>query len=291
MVHAPVSSPVSAPPAAPAAGPVPGAVRYAALGDSITVGLGDGVSMGAKHPDLTGRGFAAVLAASYGGPAGRVAFVNLATTGATFADVHGSQLPAALRWRPTVASLVAGMNDVLDPRFDAARTGADVARCVAALRASGAVVLTARFHDPAPLLMIPKGLRRVLLARIAALNDAVDAAARDDAGVLVLDLGDHPEVYDRSSWDVDRVHPGPRGHRVLARGFADLLAAAGLGPEHPPEVPAPSAGPGTLAHAWWLARVGLPWLATRRGSILPGLAVAARAMVTGGRAGGPVDPR
>lgn len=265
-------------------GPRPGlprpraSVRYAALGDSVTVGLGDGVSMGAKSPDFAGRGFAAVLAPCLA-PPDRLDFTNLATTGATIADVRASQLEAALAFRPTVASLVAGMNDVLDPRFDPSRAAADLAACVEALRGAGALVLLLRMRDPAPLLRVPRRLRRVLTARIEALNLAVDAARAGDPGVLVLDLASWRELYARSSWDVDRVHPSERGHRLLALGFADLLVGAGLAGVRMPLVPPASPGPGGLAHAWWLARVGLPWLVTRRGSILPGVAVLARALL------------
>jgi lysophospholipase L1-like esterase len=267
-------------------GPV---VRYAALGDSITTGLGDGVSMGARRsPTASVRGFAGILAASLG-PPDRVRYVNLAATGATAADVRLGQLPAALAWRPTLASLVVGMNDVLDLRFDADRSAAEVARCVRELRAADCLVLTIRFPDPPPLFRMPGPLRRLLSRRIGLLNDRVAVTAAGDPGVLVLDLADWSEVHHRCCWDVDRVHPGSRGHALLARRFAELVlaavadvasppgaAAAGTGPRARwlpgsppislPAVPPMTAGPGTLQHAWWLARVGLPWLAVRGAS-------------------------
>ncbi|MGF7234130.1 MAG: SGNH/GDSL hydrolase family protein [Frankia sp.] len=266
-------------------------VRYAALGDSITAGLGDGVSMGARRLPASVRGFAGILAASLG-PPDRVSYVNLAETGATAADVRLTQLPVALAWRPTLASVVVGMNDVLDLRFDADRSGAEVERCVRQLRAAGSLVLTVRFADPAPLFRMPRILRRLLSRRLELLNERVAATAAGDAGVLVLDLANWSETYHRCCWDVDRVHPGSWGHALLARRFAELVLAAGAEvgrgsgtaafETHPragsslgsppislPAVPPMTAGPGTLRHAWWLARVGLPWAAARGGAAVP----------------------
>ncbi len=272
-------------------------VRYAALGDSITAGLGDGVSMGTRRPPPSIRGFAGILAASLG-PPGQVRYANFAATGATAADVQATQLPAALAWRPTLASLVVGMNDVLNPRFDADRSGGQVEQCVKQLRAASALVLTVRFADPAPLFRMPGRLRRLLSRRTDLLNDRIATIAAGDPGVLVLDLTAWSEMYNRCCWDVDRVHPGSRGHALLARRFAELMFAAGADvarrtgtgaseedtparslrawpPITLPPVPPMTVGPGTLRHVWWLARAGLPWLAVRGGSVVPATAMAA----------------
>src|SRR6266478_3276157 len=67
--------------------------RFAALGDSITVGMGD------PAPDGGWRGWAALLAGSLPQPE----MHNLATLGALAADVERVQLPAAAALRPDVA--------------------------------------------------------------------------------------------------------------------------------------------------------------------------------------------
>ena len=110
--------------------------RFAALGDSITVGMGD---------PAPGRGWAALLASTLPEPE----LHNLATLGALAADVERVQLPAATALRPDVASVVVGINDTLRGDFDPERTGLSVDRTVAALRAAGAGVLTMRLPDPA----------------------------------------------------------------------------------------------------------------------------------------------
>jgi len=79
--------------------------RFAALGDSITVGMGD---------PAPGRGWAALLASTLPQPE----LHNLATLGALAADVERAQLPAATALRPDVASVVVGINDTLRGDFD-----------------------------------------------------------------------------------------------------------------------------------------------------------------------------
>ena len=94
--------------------------RFAALGDSITVGMGD---------PAPGRGWAALLAGTLPQPE----LHNLATLGALAADVERAQLPAAMALRPDVASVVVGINDTLRGDFDPERIGLSVDRTVAAL--------------------------------------------------------------------------------------------------------------------------------------------------------------
>src|ERR1700733_12249735 len=112
---------------------------FVALGDSITVGMGD------PAPEGSGwRGWVALLAASLHQPV----MHNLATLGALAADVERIQLPTATALKPDVASVVIGINDTLRGNFDPQRTGAAVARTVAGLRLAGAQVLTMRVPDP-----------------------------------------------------------------------------------------------------------------------------------------------
>jgi lysophospholipase L1-like esterase len=77
---------------------------FVALGDSITVGMGDPAPEGAGW-----RGWAALLAASLPQPV----IHNLATLGALAVDVERTQLPAATELKPDVASVVVGINDTL----------------------------------------------------------------------------------------------------------------------------------------------------------------------------------
>jgi len=227
--------------------------RFAALGDSITAGMGDPVP---------GRGWAALLAGTLPQPE----LHNLATLGALAADVERVQLPAATAWRPDVASVVIGINDTLRGDFDPERTGASVGRTVAALRAAGAEVLTMRLPDPGQMFGLPGALAR----RMRAVNATVDEVARR-YGTVHLDAARDPATYERCYWSVDRLHPNERGHRLIACRFHALLAAAGfpVGPDPDPE---PSSPPPTrLAEVGWMATKGTAWLVRRSRDLVPAL--------------------
>src|ERR1700732_3439778 len=112
---------------------------FVALGDSITVGMGDPAPEGGGW-----RGWAALLAASLHQPV----IHNLATLGALAVDVERTQLPTATELKHDVASVVVGINDTLRGNFDPQRTGAAVARTVAGLRAARAPGPNTRLADP-----------------------------------------------------------------------------------------------------------------------------------------------
>ncbi len=234
--------------------------RFAALGDSITVGMGDPVPGGGW------RGWATLLAGTLPQPEVH----NLATLGALAADVERVQLPAAAAVRPDVASVVVGVNDTLRGDFDPERTGASVGRTVAALRAGGAEVLTMRLPDPGQMFGLPGALARPLARRMRAVNAAVDEVARRH-GTVHLDAARDPATYERRYWSVDRLHPNERGHRLIACRFHALLAASGC-PVGPGPDPEPSSPPPTrLAEAGWMTTKGTAWLIRRSRDLVPAL--------------------
>jgi hypothetical protein len=195
---------------------------------------------------------------------------NLARLGALAVDVERVQLPAATALRPDVASVVVGINDTLRGDFDPERTGASVARTVAALRAAGAQVLTMRLPDPGQMFGLPGALARPLARRMHAVNAAVDEVARRH-GTVHLDAARDPATYERRYWSVDRLHPNERGHRLMACRFHALLAASGS-PVGPGPDPEPSSPPPTrLAEAGWMATKGTAWLVRRSRDLVPAL--------------------
>lgn len=234
----------------------------AVLGDSAAVGLGDPLPAGGW------RGFGPLLVDALG-DAGEIRYTNLAFTGARMGCVRHRQLPGALQARPDVAVLVAGMNDTLRPDFDPLAVSEDLDATVAALQAAGAVVLTTRFHEHARVFRLPGPLRRALHHRVGQLNAATELVVARRAA-LCLDVHVVPGVYDTASWSVDRLHPSERGHRMLAAGFAGLLAGAGIDVPYPVD-PACSGGRQLSAvhHLAWLLLQGVPWLGRRGREFLP----------------------
>lgn len=232
------------------------------LGDSTPVGIGDPLPGGGW------RGFGPLLLDSLGQP-GTVRYANVAFPGARMACVRHRQLAAALRLRPDVAVLVVGMNDTLRSDFDVARLAEDYEAVVSALRAVGATVLTVRFHDHSRVFWLPGSLRAALRGRIEQVNAVTDAVvARHRIGCL--DLHQLPGGYGRAAWSVDRLHPSELGHRLLARGFGELLVEAGYMVPRPVGMALAGGREVSAAHHMvWLVLKGLPWLWRRGRDLVP----------------------
>ncbi|MFG2630628.1 SGNH/GDSL hydrolase family protein [Streptomyces sp. NPDC048473] len=246
-------------PGAPGLSPV----RFAALGDSFTEGVGDPVPGGR-------RGWAALLAEGVADGRRSVEFRNYAVSGAQSGDVLDRQAAAAVAFRPHLASVVVGVNDTLRRTFDIRLLAQRLDEVCALLTESGAVLLTACLPDPGAVLGLPAPLGRPLARRQATVNAVVHTlSARYDA--VHLHMADRAWVRDRSLWSADRLHPAEHGHRTVAAGFHELLAARGLAhgaaPGLEPQQPPPS-----RVDTWlWLATAGTGWLARRSTDLLPQL--------------------
>ncbi|MGW3360248.1 SGNH/GDSL hydrolase family protein [Streptomyces bungoensis] len=239
-------------------------VRFVALGDSLTEGVGDPAGAGR-------RGWAARLAGALAaGDARGVEFTNLAVSGAQTRDVLHRQTPAALALRPDLASVVVGVNDTLRSTFDIRAVAARLDQVYGALSGQGATLLTACLPEPGAMLGLPGALARPLARRQRAVNDVVHALS-DRYGAVHLHLSEGAWVADRALWSADRLHPGERGHRQLAVRFHALLTEAGLATGRPPSPEPRSPLPGRSANLWWLATAGTGWVARRCTDLLPQL--------------------
>ena len=97
-------------------------LRYVAIGDSLSEGIGD-----EPWPDGTPRGWTDRLAELLGAHHGEVDYANLAVRGQRAHEVLATQVEAALVMEPDVVTLTAGMNDLLRPRFEPDRLRATLA--------------------------------------------------------------------------------------------------------------------------------------------------------------------
>jgi len=253
---------------------VSGVAAFVALGDSITLGIGD--------PQPVGwRGWAALLATALPG----YRLHNLAVSGARSRDVEREQLPRALELRPELAAVIVGVNDTLRHDFDPDRTVAALGHTVSALRACGAVVLTMRLPDAGRMFGLPGILARPLARRMAVVNAAVEELAAD-FDTVHFDAAAHPATYDCRMWSVDRLHPSERGHRFIASEFHDRLAARGIPVGGRPGTEPTSPAPTRRAQLGWLATKGTRWVLDRSTDLIPGLLLlAAREAV-----GRPAEP-
>ncbi|MGY1502319.1 SGNH/GDSL hydrolase family protein [Streptomyces sp. QTS52] len=236
-------------------------LRFVALGDSLTEGVGDPV-------DGAWRGWAALLAGGFGDTP--VEFTNLAVSGAQTRDVRERQTPAGLGLEPDVVSVVIGVNDTLRRTFDIHAVAARLDEVYAAFTERGALLLTACLPDPGAMLGLPGVLANPLARRQRAVNTVVHALS-ERYGAVHLHAAEGEWLGGREMWSADRLHPGERGHRQLAVRFHALLAEAGVaggaGPSPEPEHPAPT----RAADLRWLATAGTGWVARRCTDLLPQL--------------------
>ncbi|MFG2576890.1 SGNH/GDSL hydrolase family protein [Streptomyces sp. NPDC048481] len=230
-------------------------LRFVALGDSQTEGLGDG-------DDVVGlRGWADRLAEHLAAHSPGLRYANLAVRGKRAAQVRDDQLTPALSLRPDVATVVAGVNDVLRPRFDADEVAAHLEAMFAALTAQGARVATLTFPTRLPALGRPLG------SRLVALNQRVrEAAGRH--GVAVAECAGHAVITDPRLWSPDRLHASPLGHERIAAAVAYALALPGSddswsGPLEPAAEAALSGPRAAVEELRWAATFLGPWLARR----------------------------
>ena len=229
--------------------------RYVALGDSTVEGLDDPTGDGGY------RGWADRLAEHLAAVQDQLSYANLAVRGKRAGEVRREQLPAALALEPDLVAAVAGLNDVLRPHADLQAVRNDLAAMFAALRATGATVVTFTMPDPAPVLPLARVLRR----RLHALNAGTRAAA-ERYGVLCVDLDSHPVASDPRLWSPDRLHANAAGHARIAAALAHRLGLPGSnGMWQQPLEPAPPRRRGEIAAAElaWSRRYLLPWLADK----------------------------
>jgi lysophospholipase L1-like esterase len=236
-------------------------LRFVALGDSLTEGVGDRVGNG-------WRGWAALLAGGLSEPAAE--FTNLAVSGAQTRDVLETQLPAALDLRPDVASVVVGVNDTLRGTFDIEKIAERLDRVYASFTRQGTAVLTACLPDPGTMLGLPAVLGNPLARRQRAVNTVVHTLS-ERYGAVHLHAVDDAWIMERSMWSSDRLHPGERGHRQIALRFHTMLANRGIAtqaaPSPEPEFPPPTRSASVL----WLATAGTAWMIRRCNDLLPQL--------------------
>lgn len=229
----------------------PSPLTVLSLGDSFSCGEGVGVRLDVR------RTWAGVLAEALG-----ARHDVLAVAGATTAQVRSGQLPmAASRPRGWVTLLV-GLNDVFRTGFDAERAAVDLDAMVGALVARHHRLVLARLHDPTEILPVPRWIRSALRARVAAINEAVDAAVRP--GVVVVDLAAIEGLRARDAWAVDRLHPSVWGHVLIASAAAHALVGAGAAtPMTAVPTVAERRSPSKAAECRWVAQHGVPWVARR----------------------------
>ncbi len=235
--------------------------RVAALGDSLSCGEGVGIHI---EPDQT---WAALLSHALPG----ASLSQLSVAGARVREVRSHQLPQALADPPVLATVLIGLNDIIRTGFAPDRFRADLTTVVGELTATGATVLMATLHDPGVMrpLPLPARLWRQLAARVAVVNDTVRDVAAGDPRIRVVDLAGLGSLRRAGAWEVDRVHPSPAGHQVIAAAAVRALRGSDLSPFTPVPAQSMPRAAGRPARMKWVVTCGIPWLVQHGGRVVP----------------------
>ena len=233
-------------------------LRIAALGDSSVFGVGDTSTDGKPDgPGWVGRVAHDLSAKQY---------INLSKNGARAHTVVSTQLVSTKFFGPDLVCVCIGMNDVMRGNYSPVQIRDSIRTLIQELNNIGAVVMLLGLPDPSKVAFAPKRVKRVLSRRVQNLNEILaEVTAQEDA--LFIAGWEQKEVYERSFWHVDRMHPSSLGHQLIA----DLIRT---------ELNLPLRVANTLSTAsirtkkddlFWLLTSGTKWLLKRSIDLIPTL--------------------
>jgi len=232
-------------------------LTFAVIGDSAAYGTGD------EMPDGSTRGWAYYLANSFQWDC---EYLNFARPGAKSGEVATTQLSLVKDKQPDICAVIAGGNDLLRNGFDPEVLYKNLRNTCDELMALGTEVIMFELHDPNRLLPIPKLLKRVLRRRVEAVN-AVYQKLANELDLVLIRTREIPDVHDLKHWHVDRMHPGPEGHHLLAKEMASALSNRGWKIKMPkPETLVSYSRKEKIA---WMVIKGTPWFFKRSFDLLP----------------------
>ncbi|WP_051479176.1 SGNH/GDSL hydrolase family protein [Arthrobacter sp. H5] len=216
---------------------------FAAIGDSFTEGVGDWD----RHLPNGVRGWADRVAKQLGKQDPTWEYANLAIRSKRLHQVIDEQLEPALKLRPTIVSVYAGGNDILELRKDMGALMSSYEQMVGRIAAAGARPLLFTGFD-VQLHPVLEPMRR----RNWMYNERVRRIARTYDALLV-DYWCFDEYHNPGMWDTDRLHMSAAGHKNMA---AHVLRV--LGVDHSLKLKLPQPRPHTTPRDW--ARQEAIWL-------------------------------
>lgn len=187
--------------------------RYVAIGDSFTEGVGDT----SKILPNGVRGWADRVAEKLAKAQPGWEYANLAVRSKRLRHIIDEQLEPALAMEPTLVTLYAGGNDILDFGTDMDALLNDYELLVARLSETGAtLVLFTGFDVKVSAVLEPFKKR----------NTHYNQRVRDIAakyGAVLVDYWCFDAYKDSRMWAPDRLHMSKAGHKYLAAQVLDHL--------------------------------------------------------------------
>ncbi|WGD38639.1 SGNH/GDSL hydrolase family protein [Lysinibacter sp. HNR] len=227
-------------------------IKYVALGDSFTEGVGDELSNGYVRgwADLVAEGFAQASSEA-------VYYANLAIRGKLLRVIIDEQLDRALALSPTLVTFNGGGNDMLRPRTHAAELIALFQTVIERVSESGAQLVLLSGGNPTRGLPLGGSIER----KGDLLNNEVRRIAAKNAIPFVDNWTDH-ELSAAQYWSPDRLHLNSVGHhRVASRVLQALHYPAPSDWQVRAERPNPR--PGFRENAVYYRDHVVPWVQRR----------------------------
>lgn len=234
-------------------------LTLAVIGDSAASGVGDSD----QHGNHFGWGYH--LAQAFNEP---LIYINAARPGARSREVLEEQLIKVSIHDPELVAVVVGGNDLLRSNFSPTFFEQNLRETMIRLVSRGATVMLLELHDPTKIVPIPYLIGRICRRRVAAVNAATSKIAKD-FGAILLPTRSLENIYARSKWHVDRMHPSRVGHQFIASEFAKLLRDRGFDVGDVPITPVNNRS--RKDSIIWMLKNGTPWFAKRSVDLLPGL--------------------
>lgn len=192
-------------------------LRFAVLGDSIAYGQGASAS-----PDTAAARLTADLGARGMSPEMRMYAVPGARSEALAAQVR-----LALPWRPHLALIIIGAND-LTRMVPPQQAATQLAAALGQLRGTGVEVVVAPAPDLSVVPWVPPQMRPMVRAGSALLHQAQTQVALA-AGAHVADIGMTSSAgfaADPELFSADRFHPSSAGYKIIADALAPAVREA-----------------------------------------------------------------
>ena len=232
--------------------------RIIALGDSSVFGVGD---HGDAIPSV-GAGWAGRLAHDL--TAGN--FINVAKNGARARHITQHQLSAAHAFRPDLALVCIGTNDVLRGDFSPEEIKDSLITVIETLSENNSVIILLGLPDPISTAPGPLALRKILSARVTLINKIyIELSEREN--VILVPTWDSKIAHERRMWHVDRMHPSAIGHQLIA----DLVRRKLALPRRSAKKLSTSINMSKKFELYWLITNGAKWFAKRSVDLVPAL--------------------
>ncbi|MWK37925.1 SGNH/GDSL hydrolase family protein [Actinomadura sp. J1-007] len=193
--------------------------RMVTIGDSVAEGVRD-PAPGYRNLSWVDRVGEALAAQAPG-----FTSLNLARRDLVAARVRETQLAPALAFRPDLAFVVAGGNDLLGRSFDPEAVRNELAAMVSAFRDAGADVVTIGLFDITRAGIIAERHRETMSSRTRTLGRVTGEVSAAYGGCHVVNPHDIPAASDPRIYSADRLHLNARGHAIAAASTLRALAS------------------------------------------------------------------